>query len=526
MSNIEAELKLRLADPTCLNNLLMAPWLNELSTQPPYKQTLETTYYDTADQRLLKSRLSYRLRLADGKWTATVKADGTSDGGLHQRSEYNVPVASPLPSIEPFLTTDIGERLAEAVGNMSLEPIFSTRFDRHIMDIMTSDGSNIELALDDGDILAGNKQQKILELELELKAGKPQSLVWLGAALAEQFPLLPEQDSKLYRATLLAGLADGLAQDIPLPSPLTKASTTLPACQVLSQIMIHTIHETVRAQQAHLTNPEDIETLHEFRIILRKLNALLQFSEPLIPADSYADWQDKLSNWGSRLGSIRDLDSFSLAWDQLTGYMTRVIPNYAGKPVLAALLADKRTNAKTGFYTAVATGQLTPVLLGLWSFLQNWSDNNTSDNQMILKKFAYPRFGYWLAQLLQQGNTLDLSDLDAVHELRVNGRRLRNTLEVLAPALPDSTQLLIKRLEQLQDLLGEIKDVTFTPSLLQELVKASASRLAHRDAGLITGWQLAKSAAAQAKWDKVWPKVNKAANKQKKLKPLDDGLLP
>lgn len=522
MSNIEAELKLRLADPSCLNNLLTAPCLNELSTQPPYKQTLETTYYDTADQRLLKSRLSYRLRLADGKWTATVKADGTSDGGLHQRFEYNVPLARELPSIEPFLNTDIGERLAATVGNMSLEPVFSTRFDRHIMDIITPDGSNIELALDDGDILAGDKRQKILELELELKAGQPEALIWLGAVLAEQFPLLPEQDSKLYRATLLAGLADSLAQDTPLPAPLTRASTILPAHQVLSQTMIYTIHEIIRAQQTFFEKPDDNGTLQDFRTVLAKLNALLQFAKPLIPAEEYVNWQEKLSAWDSRLGNIHDFDSFSLAWDELTKYMTQTIPNYAAKPVLTALMTDKRTKQKTDFYTAIATGELTPVLLGLWSYLQSWSNSNTMDNQLVFRRFAYPRFSHWLAQLLEQGNTLDLSDPDNSQQLRVTACRLGAALVALAPALPDSTEVLIRRLNQLTDLLGEIKELMFTPALLRELVKASSSRLTHRDAGLITGWQLAKSAAAQAKWDKVWAKVTKAISKQKKLKPEDE----
>ncbi len=521
MSNIEAELKLRLADPSCQSSLLTAPLLRELATQLPCKQTLATTYYDTADRRLLKSRLSYRLRSADGEWTATVKADGTSDGGLHQRFEYNVPVKSPQPSIEPFLLTDIGGRLAEAAGDRPLEPVFSTCFERSTMEIITPDGSTIELALDAGNILAGDKQQEILELELELQAGQPQALIWLGTALATQFPLLPEQDSKLYRATVLAGLADSLAQDIPLPSPLTKASAVLPAPRALSEIMIHTIHRTISAQQAYLANPDDREVLHNFRMVLCKLHSLLQFAEPLMPPEEYTDWQNKLSTWNRKLGRLRDLDEFSLTWDQLTGYTLRVIPNYSGKPVLTEIIAAKRKDAKNNFHTAVATGELTPVLLGLWSFLLNWAA--TGNNQVLCKRFAYLRFGHWLTSLLQQGNELDLSDLAAVHELRIDGRCLRYTLEALAPVLPDSSRLLVRRLEQLQDILGKIRDVAFTPLLLQELVKASSSRLSHRDAGLITGWQLARSAAAQPQWDKAWAKLNKAVTKQKKLKPLADG---
>ncbi|SMD04509.1 CYTH and CHAD domain-containing protein [Sporomusa malonica] len=523
MSNTEAELKLRLADPTITDHLLTAPLLKELSTQPPSKQTLETTYYDTADQSLLKSRLSYRLRLANGQWTATVKADGTSDGGLHQRAEYNVPVDSPLPSIEPFLTTDIGVRLAEAISEMPLEPVFSTRFERHIINLLTPDGSSIELALDAGDIFAGDKQQKILELELELKEGQPEALVWLGAALADDFPLLPELDSKLYRAAVLAGLAAELGRDTPLPTPLKKSSATQPALQILSQVIIYHIHEVISAQQTYLSNPDEIETLHDFRVALRKLRGLINFSKPLLPAEEYANWQNKLTGYGHRLGSVRDLDVFSLAWDELAEYAKKILPVHTAKPTLAALIAGKRQATRDLLYDALAAGQLTPVLLGLWAFMQKQANKNTDDPMPSLKEFALERLAHWLKQFLKLGSALDLADLDAVHELRIAGKRLRYTLDSLAPALPDNAQLLSKRLEKLQDSLGRIQDVAYTPPLLHELIKASASRLTHRDAGLITGWQLARSLAAVDNWDRIWTKVEKAVAKIKKLKLHDEG---
>ncbi|CQR72938.1 CHAD domain protein [Sporomusa ovata DSM 2662] len=522
MSNTEAELKLRLADPTCLNTLLNSSLLKELSTQPVYKQLLDTTYYDTPDQRLLKSRLSYRLRLADSHWTATVKADGTSDGGLHQRAEYNMEVANPLPTLMPFMLTDIGARLTAAVGEMPLEPIFRTRFERHILNLTAPDGSKIELALDDGEILAGDKQQKLLELELELKSGQPQALIWLGAALADEFPLLPEQDSKLYRAAMLSGITDGLGQDNPLPSPLKKSSGSQPAQQVLGQMIIYHLHAIIRAQQAYLANPDGIEEVHEFRIAFRRLRALVQLAKPLLPNEEYTAWQTKLTAWSYKLAHVRDLDVFSLIWDEITCAVTTTLPQQARKSALTALVADKCQSSRANLYTEIATGQCTPVLLGLWSFIENCPAQAATEPQPTCKKFVLERLTYWLARFLKQGDELDINDLSAAHELRIASKRLRYTVESLAPILPDNTRLLTKRLEQLQNLLGQIQDTAFTPQLLQELVKASASRLTHHDAGLITGWQLAKATAAIESWDTAWAKVKKAAAKAKKLKPLEN----
>ncbi|SDE24750.1 CYTH and CHAD domain-containing protein [Sporomusa acidovorans] len=521
ISNTEAELKLRLADPACLKNLLNAHLLQELLSQPAYCQLLETTYYDTADQRLLKSRLSYRLRSADGKWTATVKADGTSDGGLHQRTEYNLSVDNPLPSLEPFMTTAIGPRLAAAVQNMPLEPIFRTRFNRHIMNLTAPDGSEIELALDDGDISAGNKQQQLLELELELKAGKPRALIWLGAALAKDFPLLPEQNSKLYRATVLAGLADGLGQDSPLPCPLKKSTAVLPADQLLSQLLIYHIHTTIRAQQTYLSTPDQSATLNQFRVALSKLHALLELSEPLLPGEDYSSYVTSLSAWQEKLDYIHALARFCLGWTESMRSMSNVLANKAGKPALIPLVDNKLQVTKAAFFTEIATGQCTPVFLGLWSIIEHWSAN-ISTTPVSCKKFVRERLADWLAHLLQQGDNLDPANEEAAHSLYLAGERLRCALDSLAPALPGNTGVLYRRLEQLQDALGKILDTAFTLSLLQELVKASASRLTHHDSGLITGWHLARSATTLENWDRTWSKIRKAAYKVKKLRPLED----
>jgi CHAD domain-containing protein len=154
--------------------------------------------------------------------------------------------------------------------------------------------------------------------------------------------------------------------------------------------------------------------------------------------------------------------------------------------------------------------------------MQRQVSKATGAHMPSFKEFSLERLADLLKEFLKSGNTLDLTDLDAVHELRIAGKRLRYTLDSLAPALPDKAHLLSKRLEKLQDLLGRIQDVTFTPPLLHELVKASSSRLTHQDAGLITGWQLARSLAAVDNWDRVWTKVEKAASKVKKLKLYDE----
>ncbi|MBP2664598.1 MAG: hypothetical protein H6Q71_2546, partial [Firmicutes bacterium] len=263
-------------------------------------------------------------------------------------------------------------------------------------------------------------------------------------------------------------------------------------------------------------------TIHDFRVALRRLRALFQLAKPLLPNEEYTAWQARLTTWSYKLGHVRDLDVFRLIWNELRLTLTQLLSQQAGKPALTTLIANKCQSSRAHLYTEVAAGQCTPVLLGLWAFIDNCPAPAADEPQLACKKFVLERLTHWLARFIEQGDTLDITDLSAAHELRIASKRLRYTLESLTPILPDNTRLLTQRLEQLQDMLGRIQDITFTPPLLQELVKASASRLTHHDAGLIIGWQLAKSTAAIESWDRAWTKVKKAAAKAKKLKPLED----
>lgn len=205
--NTEVEIKFQITDLKIGDDILAALQSGKYG-QPdlPWFDTLEAYYYDTPDKALHRCRLAYRIRREKGCWVATVKGGGKSAGGLHTRQEYNVVVDGCLPSIAPFVGTDIGDKLQDAIGESRLELLFITRFERRALMVKMPDDSVIEAAVDRGEIVAGNKQDSILELELELKSGDTGTLLKLGAVLAERYPLLLESRSKYYRGLLLAGI--------------------------------------------------------------------------------------------------------------------------------------------------------------------------------------------------------------------------------------------------------------------------------------------------------------------------------
>lgn len=167
---------------------------------------MEAVYFDTPQKALNAQRIAYRVRREGNKYIATVKSGGSSKGGLHERREWNVEVKSCEGDISVFMDTDIWPKLQEVAASQPLAPLFVTAFKRLTLEISTNDGAVIEVAADQGEILAGEKQSPILEIELELKSGEPGGLLKLGAELTKEYPLLLEWRSKYYRAMELAGL--------------------------------------------------------------------------------------------------------------------------------------------------------------------------------------------------------------------------------------------------------------------------------------------------------------------------------
>ena len=67
------------------------------------------------------------------------------------------------------------------------------------------DGAEIEVAVDHGSILAGDKIRPLYEVEFELKSGEPEVLLRSALELAEQVPVFLNLVSKAEQGYLLAG---------------------------------------------------------------------------------------------------------------------------------------------------------------------------------------------------------------------------------------------------------------------------------------------------------------------------------
>lgn len=212
---METELKLRFVQPDGQKQFLASSWLHQLVMPDSTTETeMLSRYYDTAEKALTRLKTSLRIRSEGEARVVTIKLGGQSSNGLHQRLEWSVDLDDTEWADDPEAGLDISwfqkyavsdgdpdERLYEilqAIDGQPLVEICQASFMRTAFAVGFGD-TLMELALDHGELRAGDRSDLINELELELKEGDVRDLMELGSLLMDRYELIPEPKSKYAR---------------------------------------------------------------------------------------------------------------------------------------------------------------------------------------------------------------------------------------------------------------------------------------------------------------------------------------
>lgn len=157
--------------------------------------SMETTYFDTADGTLSAQHCTLRCRMENGTSVCTMK---TPIAGLG-RGEWEI--SSPwCAETVAELFTNAGR---EPIAFEDLHPVCGAKFTRQAK-VLEIPGCTVEIALDEGVLMGGERQIPLCELEVEFKAGDENAAIAWAKVLAEKFGLQAETRSKFRRASLLA----------------------------------------------------------------------------------------------------------------------------------------------------------------------------------------------------------------------------------------------------------------------------------------------------------------------------------
>ncbi len=443
----------------------------------PQRQTLKTRYFDTPDFALSRQGIALRVRRAGRRWLQTLKTEGERHGGLSQRIEYEMAVTTGAPEwsrFPPAARAWVPEAL-----RAQLAPVFETDFSRTAWLIEGRGGSAIEVALDVGVLRVGQASQPICEIELELKAGKPDDLFELAQGWAQRFDCLPLDISKAERGVRLAqGQAAAPVKSMPLA--LDRAVSVEAGFAAMCQDCLAQFQANLPGVLALHSTPDEIEYVHQARVALRRLRAVLRLYRRVCRVPDAL--RETLRALLAALGPARDWDV--LCTETLPAIASRY-PDAAAWQTEMRSLAARRGAARAAMQAEL--GQLHPgawlLAFQRWLLRHGWRSQPAGGAVPEARRFVQlSALDGWARQALRRGHrplvrgARAFADLQAAqrHALRIAVKRQRYAAEFFQSLFdvppPGHRRRQVRYLRVLcdcQDSLGQANDRRVADGLLR-----------------------------------------------------------
>ncbi len=227
---------------------------------------------------------------------------------------------------------------------------------------------------------------------------------------------------------------------------------------------------------------DDVECVHKTRVTSRKLRAALPLFQPCFPSKKCKRWMKEIKKVTQLLGEARDLD-VQIAF--VEKYLKNV--DAAEKKYVRLLLSD-RINKRKSIQPLVTSGidklRASEVLEDMSVLCKDavggQPDIDFYHNQVLEKAQWHIHFG--LDDFLSLEKYVHTEDANEKHhEMRINAKKLRYTMEFFAPLYKNKLKSEIETVKAYQDILGEKHDlevwIEYLPKFLNEVEAKNAKKL-------------------------------------------------
>jgi inorganic triphosphatase YgiF len=450
----EVELKFDL-DPAAVGALQAHPLL---CGQPADIKQTDSVYHDTPKGKLWQAGVTLRVRRSGEAFIQTVKADAAAAAGLFDRAEWEHRTASAEPDLTLIAGTAAEPLLRKDSARAALRPVFGTLVERRRWHV-AQDGSEIELILDRGEVIAGERRQPIVEVELELKSGAPAALFALADQLGRSVPLRLGVLTKSERGHRLLHKKPQAAVKAE-PVALDPAMTTGEAFAAIAYACIRHF----RLNEPQLVAARDGEALHQARVALRRLRSAFSIFRPVVGGGEGDALRAELAWISHVLGEARDLDVFIHkrlgAADPIHAAKVHAARDRAYDAALAALESDRFRSAMLRLAAWIATG--------------GWRGEDTAAQPVTA--FAASALDRFWRKVKKGGRNLSAIGDEARHDVRIAGKKLRYAAEFFAALHQGKKQqkrraAFLDPLEAMQGDLGDLNDIATAAELTETLAR-------------------------------------------------------
>jgi triphosphatase len=496
----EIELALR-ATPEDAARLLAAPELAALARGAARRRMMRARYFDTPGLALRDAGAVLRLRREGRRLVQTLKSAPRPDDPAIMRGEWNRPASGDAPDLSGAAEMAALARLGLDVARLGpLTEIFAIAFERTTLPIAQG-ASRLELAVDRGEIRAGDRILALCDVEIELVAGD------IADVYAVALRLLPLGGLALQPLTKSAR-AHALRAGAP-PPPLRAARPRLARRASVGDAfrdILRVCLAQLRANAAAIEGGEDPLAVHQFRVALRRLRSAFAAFAAAMPAAERRRFAAGLRRIARRSDAARELDVF--VGEVLPALRARTDDAQA-LAALEAVAGRARTKAREAVRVLLRGPGFAETVLRLEAWVEGdgWRQAAGAAHDRPARGLARDTLRRLHRKLARDGRRIDELAPPALHDLRLRAKKLRYAAEFFRDLFPGSgARRWLAALADVQDRLGALNDSVTLRALLARL---SRQRVADRTAvergvALVLGWCAAREAGELRDLPAAW----------------------
>jgi inorganic triphosphatase YgiF len=447
---------------------------------PSRRVRLQAAYVDTPDRLLAAHGMALRLRREGRAWVQTLK--GAADDGM-TRLEHNVACghAPTAPEIDParHAATALGARLARLLAKGDTGPLvvlYRTDILRRTRLLPTPHGK-VELAFDEGWILAGEARLAVCELEIELRSGTPLAVLATARDWSARHGVWLDARTKAERGDLLS-------RGLRVAPPCRAAPVALERSMGMAaawQRVLRACAEQIVANASQIASGDfSDEHVHQLRVGLRRLRSAWQLFDAAPGAAA-----ETAAVLFRALGAARDravLEAeFATEWEAAwkAAWLHTEPP---GEPATAGAWLPE-AEAAVPPPSLIRDPATQTLLLDLIEATLPGGDASSADLLDALSR----RIARWHRRAVAEARHFAALDDAARHALRKRIKRLRYAVDFSAALFPRrDVRRYLRALRVLQERLGAVCDVSMAISALTH------SRSIDPRAAFALGWLSAR----------------------------------
>ena len=481
MSETEVELKVHIPPERSAGvRAAMTPNVTATASGPS-RMRLQAHYFDTPEGTLATARMSLRLRKEGRRWVQTLKAPGDSPvRRLEHEVELTAPGAPGVPALDTarHRGSDAGRALdrvhKHGDGQLALVARYGTDVWRRRLWVDTA-GGQVEIAFDEGRIIAGTHDMPVCEIEFELKSGPLAALFEVARTWRAAHGLWLGKVSKAERGECLAKGSPDLP---PVKAGMPCVDANMGGETLLRAIVANCLEQMLgnasEIASAHF-GPDHVHQLRigirRLRTVLRELKACSVAVDPGWEAPLVRAFRDRDTAAGAVQPRLR---AAGAPWVDFPAPVVDEIPD----PV-----------------QTVRADEFQATLLALLEFTLTAAADDASAGVADVRGFAARRLRKLHRQGADDGKRFEGLDEASQHRVRKRLKRLRYLSECLAPLFgARDVERYLKRLRPAQEALGAHNDAQVALGLYRQAAECDPK------AWFAVGWlqaqQQGESAAA------------------------------